>query len=116
MASWCAARGQTSRRNSYGSEAADCADSRPSVSAGIAEAGEGSGLADGFRAQPRPLRQRPPEEVMRAVFADTFYFLALLNRRDPFHERAVSASRTPDLSIVTTEFVLLELADALCSA
>jgi hypothetical protein len=51
---------------------------------------------------------------MKAVFADTFYFLALLNRRDPFHQRAVAASRTADLSIVTTEFVLLELADALC--
>ena len=51
---------------------------------------------------------------MKAVFADTFFFLALLNRRDPFHERAVAASRIPDLKIVTTEFVLLELADALC--
>jgi hypothetical protein len=51
---------------------------------------------------------------MKVVFADTFYFLALLNRRDPFHERVVSASRTADLSILTTEFVLLELADALC--
>jgi hypothetical protein len=51
---------------------------------------------------------------MKAVFADTFYFLALLNRRDPFHLRAATASRTAELSIVTTEFVLLELADALC--
>lgn len=51
---------------------------------------------------------------MKDVFADTFYFLALLNRRDPHHERAVTASRIPDLRIVTTEFVLLELADALC--
>ncbi len=50
---------------------------------------------------------------MKAVFADTFYFLALLNRRDPHHARAVAASRTPDLRLVTTEFVLLELADAL---
>ena len=51
---------------------------------------------------------------MKAVFADTFYFLALLNERDAAHDRAVSASRSPGLRLVTTEFVLLELADALC--
>jgi len=50
---------------------------------------------------------------MKAVFADTFYFLALLNQRDPAHPRAVGFSRTPQMTIVTTEFVLLELADAL---
>jgi uncharacterized protein len=51
---------------------------------------------------------------MKVVFADTFYFLALLNRRDAFHERAIIASKVPDLRVLTTEFVLLELADALC--
>lgn len=51
---------------------------------------------------------------MRPVFADTFYFLALLNERDGAHQRALVASRTPGLSLVTTEFVLVELADALC--
>ena len=51
---------------------------------------------------------------MRMVFADTFYFLALLNQRDTAPERAVEASRESGLSIVTTEFVLVELADALC--
>jgi predicted nucleic acid-binding protein len=51
---------------------------------------------------------------MKAVFADSFYFLALLNERDAAHERAVAASRTPGLVLVTTEFVLMELADALC--
>jgi predicted nucleic acid-binding protein len=50
---------------------------------------------------------------MKAVFADTFYFLALLNRRDPAHERAIAVSQTAGQAIVTTEFVLLELADAL---
>ncbi len=49
---------------------------------------------------------------MKSVFADTFYFLALLNERDAAHERAVAASRTAGLSLVTTEFVLIELADA----
>jgi len=51
---------------------------------------------------------------MKSVFADTFYFLALLNERDPAHQRAAAASRIPGLTLVTTEFVLLELADALC--
>ncbi len=51
---------------------------------------------------------------MKAVFADTFYFLALLNERDAAHERALAASRAAGLRLVTTEFVLLELADALC--
>ncbi len=50
---------------------------------------------------------------MRAAFADTFYFLALLNRGDPVHRLAISASQAPDQTFATTEFVLLELADAL---
>ena len=41
---------------------------------------------------------------MKSVFADTFYFLALLNERDAAHGRAVAASRTAGLSLVTTEF------------
>jgi predicted nucleic acid-binding protein len=50
---------------------------------------------------------------MKVAFADTFYFLALLNERDPAQRRAVAASREPDRAFLTTEFVLLELADAL---
>lgn len=51
---------------------------------------------------------------MKAVFADTFYFLALLNERDAAHKRAVAVSRSAGLALVTTELVLIELADALC--
>jgi predicted nucleic acid-binding protein len=47
---------------------------------------------------------------MKAAFADTFYFLALLNERDPAHERAIAISKEAARSFVTTEFVLLELA------
>jgi predicted nucleic acid-binding protein len=47
-------------------------------------------------------------------FADTFYFLALLNRRDIAHSSALVHSRGPE-SILTTEWVLTELADAMCS-
>lgn len=50
---------------------------------------------------------------MKSVFADTFYFLALLNERDAAHKQAVAVSRTAGLTLVTTEFVLMELADAL---
>jgi predicted nucleic acid-binding protein len=45
-------------------------------------------------------------------FADTFYFLALLNPRDSAHAAAVSHSVGPG-GILTTEWVLTELADAL---
>lgn len=50
---------------------------------------------------------------MKPVFADTFYFLALLDERDPAHARAVAVSNEREQGFVTTEFVLLELADAL---
>jgi predicted nucleic acid-binding protein len=50
---------------------------------------------------------------MKAVFADTFYFLALLNERDPAHQRSIGISQASNPSFVTTEFVLLELVDAL---
>jgi len=49
---------------------------------------------------------------MRRVFADTYYFLALLNKHDVGHGKAVEhASRVE--RIVTTEWVLTELADGL---
>ena len=50
---------------------------------------------------------------MKVAFADTFYFLGLLNERDPAHQRAIAASKDPNQLFITTEFVLLELADAL---
>jgi hypothetical protein len=31
---------------------------------------------------------------MKAVFADTFYYLALLDPHDSFHERAVDVTRS----------------------
>ena len=48
-----------------------------------------------------------------AVFADTFHFLALLNSRGPAHSQAILASCVVERQFVTTEFVFLELADAL---
>jgi len=48
-----------------------------------------------------------------AVFAGTFHFLALLNSSDAADVRAIEASCVAGREFVTTEFVLLELADAL---
>jgi predicted nucleic acid-binding protein len=49
---------------------------------------------------------------MPTLFADTFYFIALLDSDDPDHARAIAWSRQKGHSYVTTEFVLIELADA----
>lgn len=52
---------------------------------------------------------------MNAVFADTFFYLALLNDEDAAHSRAVAESRV-NRPIVTTEFVILELGNACARA
>lgn len=49
---------------------------------------------------------------MRPVFADTFYFIALLDSQDSAHAKAIYFSRLSGLRFVTTDYVLLELADA----
>jgi hypothetical protein len=46
-------------------------------------------------------------------FADTFYFLALLNPDDELHASAAGLSATLDEVVVTTMWVLTELGDAL---
>lgn len=45
---------------------------------------------------------------MKAVFADTSFFLASLNRDDQLHQKAIALSRKITASRITTEFVLLE--------
>jgi uncharacterized protein len=52
---------------------------------------------------------------MTRVFADTFYFLALLNKHDEAHAKALAYSSLID-KLVTTEWVLTELADGLASS
>ncbi len=49
---------------------------------------------------------------MTNVFADTFYFLALLNKHDQGHSKAVEYAASIE-QLVTTEWVLTELADGL---
>jgi predicted nucleic acid-binding protein len=50
---------------------------------------------------------------MKTVFADTFYFLALLNASDQAHGKAVAFTAGNVVRMVTTEWVLTELADGL---
>lgn len=50
---------------------------------------------------------------MMAAFADTFYFLALLSPQDRAHRKAVEFSRENERRLLTTAWVLTELADGL---
>lgn len=53
---------------------------------------------------------------MDKVFVDTVAWIALINRRDQYHAQAYNILqdlRHRDVHLVTTEFVLLEVADAL---
>jgi predicted nucleic acid-binding protein len=52
---------------------------------------------------------------MRTVFADTFYFLALLDSMEKQHGQAVCAAQDSGLRLVTTEWVLAEFGDAYCN-
>jgi predicted nucleic acid-binding protein len=49
---------------------------------------------------------------MKAVFADTFYFCALLNRADAAHEQVVAFARQNTQPLMTTVLVLAELANS----
>ena len=51
---------------------------------------------------------------MTEVFADSFHFIALLNRRDRMHAAAVADSTRRGIRLVTTHWVLIEVADAMC--
>lgn len=53
---------------------------------------------------------------MKAVFADTFYYIALLDANDSAHETAVAATRELKSTTVTTAWVLLELANTLSAS
>jgi uncharacterized protein len=55
---------------------------------------------------------------MRLFFADTFYWVALLLRRDRWHERVTAFNHTlrRDDTLVTTDAVVLEFLGAFSSA
>ena len=48
---------------------------------------------------------------MRTVFADAFYWFALLSERDRAHNKAVAFNNGFDAKLVTTDWVITELAD-----
>ena len=50
---------------------------------------------------------------MTTVFADTYYFLALVNANDPGHARTLAFTKAFTGRMVTTAWVLVEMADAL---
>jgi len=52
---------------------------------------------------------------MKVVFGDTYYYLAMASRRDAGHERALAFSRAYHGRVLTTPWVLTEVADALAS-
>lgn len=53
---------------------------------------------------------------MSVVFADAFYFVARLNRRDQHHARVLKFSRDFRARILTSDWVLMEVADALAES
>jgi predicted nucleic acid-binding protein len=50
---------------------------------------------------------------MKSIFADTVYFLALLNPADQFHRPARGLSLQLGGALLTSEFVLMEVGDGL---
>jgi len=52
---------------------------------------------------------------MKRVFADTFYFIALLSPDDKDHQRAVEFSDGFVGQMVTTDWVITELADGMAA-
>lgn len=46
---------------------------------------------------------------MNAVFADTSFYIAICNPRDQLHKPAVDVARDFRGTVITTEFVLIEL-------
>ncbi|MFI5381130.1 MAG: type II toxin-antitoxin system VapC family toxin [Tepidisphaerales bacterium] len=53
---------------------------------------------------------------MKAVFADSFYFLALLNADDEAHQAAAAFAGDPGTRFVTTAWILTEVADGLAKS
>ena len=69
--------------------------------------------AAGRIGEPRLLSLWPAEERMRPVFADTSYYLALVNPLDPWHERDVRLRESLLGGSFVSEYVLVELGSAL---
>jgi len=84
----------------------------PTVTAGL-PGGGGSIFLLNLAAKSRSLRSRTRQEVETGFSRMHFIFVALLNRADQHHASAVTAARPLSVVIVTTDWVLMEVADAL---
>ena len=51
---------------------------------------------------------------MSGIFLDTGYLVALVNKRDNFHNIAVETSKKFHGPFITTQLILVELANSLC--
>ena len=51
---------------------------------------------------------------MNAVFTDTSFYVAIFSPHDALHERAKTVGATRQGSVVTTEFVLVEVGNFFC--
>jgi len=51
---------------------------------------------------------------MSGIFLDTGYLIALVNKRDNFHNVSVEASKKFHGPFITTQLILVELANSLC--
>lgn len=52
---------------------------------------------------------------MTPVFADTYYYLALVNSTDNGHAKALAFARSTNCAMVVTDWIITELADGLCA-
>jgi len=50
---------------------------------------------------------------MKPVFGDAVYFIGLVNPDDQYHRQVVAVSKSPPGPLLTTEWVLAEVGDAL---
>ena len=53
---------------------------------------------------------------MNIVLADAFYYIARLNHRDQYHDDVVAFSKTFRAKTITTDLILVEVADALAKS
>ncbi len=53
---------------------------------------------------------------MKLIFADAFYFLAVLSPNDQYHTRTERLTRELNARYVTTDWIITEVADALSKA
>ncbi|MBI1832495.1 MAG: type II toxin-antitoxin system VapC family toxin [Planctomycetes bacterium] len=53
---------------------------------------------------------------MTPVFADTYYYLALVNPKDESHAKAIAFAKSATRPMVVTDWVITEVADGLCAA